>query len=63
MSKTCYLDVAKMDVENAEIVNWLVRLTGNHRNWSFEQCALYSRNVRGSIETANAHIGSMANSS
>jgi len=29
------------------VANWLIRLTDNHRSWSFGLCYLYLRNVRG----------------
>jgi putative transposase len=33
--------------ENAEIADWLIRLTHNQRNWGFGLCFLYLRNVQG----------------
>ena len=33
--------------ENAEIADWLERLTENKRTWSFSLCFLYLRNVQG----------------
>lgn len=36
-----------MDSENEAIADWLLRLTGNHRNWGFGLCFLYLRNVKG----------------
>jgi hypothetical protein len=47
LSQTCYRYVAKTDVENQEIANWLLRLTVNHRNWGLELRFLYLPNVRG----------------
>jgi len=47
VSQTCYRYVAKADVENEDIANWLLRLTDNHRSWGFGLCFLYLRNVRG----------------
>ena len=37
----------KLDAENAEVANWLIKLTDNHRNWGFGLCYLYLRNVKG----------------
>ena len=47
ISESCYRYQAKLDSENEEIANWLLRLTDNHRNWGFGLCFLYLRNVRG----------------
>jgi len=33
--------------ENAEIADWLIRLTHNQRNWGFGLCFLFLRNVKG----------------
>jgi putative transposase len=46
MSQTCYRYQAKLTSENAEIADWLIRLTGNQRNWGFGLCFLYLRNVK-----------------
>ncbi len=35
-----------MSDENAEIADWLIRLTDNQRNWGFGLCFLYLRNVK-----------------
>lgn len=32
VSRTCYRYVAKADAENAQLADWLLRLTDNHRN-------------------------------
>ena len=37
----------KLSDENAEIADWLVRLTANRRSWGFGLCFLYLRNVKG----------------
>ncbi len=37
----------KLDAENDEVANWLIRLTDNDRNWGFGLCYLYLRNVKG----------------
>ena len=47
ISETCYRYQAKLSHENAEIADWLIRLTHNHRNWGFGLCFLYLRNVKG----------------
>lgn len=47
ISETCYRYQAKLNDENAEIADWLVRLTHNQRNWGFGLCFLYLRNVQG----------------
>ena len=48
ISETFYRYQAKLSHENAEIADWLIRLTHNHRNWGFGLCFLYLRNVKGS---------------
>jgi putative transposase len=47
ISKTCYRYQAKLSSENAEISDWLIRLTNSQRNWGFGLCFLYLRNVKG----------------
>jgi len=47
ISETCYRYQAKLSDENAEVADWLVRLTHNQRNWGFGLCFLYLRNVKG----------------
>ena len=47
ISETCYRYQAKLSSKNAEIADWLIRLTNNHRNWGFGLCFLYLRNVKG----------------
>ena len=47
ISETCYRYEARLNSENAEIADWLIRLTGNHRNWGFGLCFLWLRNVKG----------------
>ena len=46
ISETCYRYQAKLSHQNAEIADWLIRLTHNHRNWGFGLCYLYLRNVK-----------------
>ena len=48
ISETCYRYQAKLNNENAEIADWLIRLTDNHRNWGFGLCFLYLCNPKGS---------------
>ena len=47
ISETCYRYKPKLSSENAEIADWLIRLTDNQRNWGFGLCFLYLRNVKG----------------
>jgi putative transposase len=47
ISETCYRYEAKLSDENAEIADWLLRLTAWQRNWGFGLCFLYLRNVKG----------------
>ena len=47
VSETCYRYEAKKNAENERIADWLLRLTGNHRNWGFGLCYLYLRNFKG----------------
>lgn len=47
ISPTCYRYRPLLSDENAEIAEWLLVLTRNHRTWGFQMCYLYLRNVRG----------------
>ncbi len=47
ISESCYRYERKLGDENAEIADWLVRLTTTHRTWGFGLCFLYLRNVKG----------------
>lgn len=47
ISETCYRYNAKLSDENIEVATWLLRLTGSQRNWGFQLCFLYLRNVKG----------------
>ncbi len=47
ISETCYRYQAKLSDENAEIADWLIRVTHNQKNWGFGLCFLYLRNVKG----------------
>ena len=46
-SETCYRHERKLSDDNAEIADWLMRLTANRRSWGFDLCFLYLRNVKG----------------
>lgn len=47
ISETCYRYQAKHHDENAEIADWLLRLTQTHKRWGFGLCFLYLRNIKG----------------
>jgi putative transposase len=47
ISESCYRYEAKLSDENAEIADWLIRLTNNQKNWGFGLCYLFLRNVKG----------------
>lgn len=47
ISETCYRYQPKQDGENAEIADWLLRLTQANKRWGFGLCFLYLRNVKG----------------
>ena len=47
LSPSCYRYEAKSGAENAQIADWLLRLTDNNRNWGFGLCYLYLRNIKG----------------
>lgn len=47
ISESCYRYTAKLADENAEIADWLIRLTHNWRSWGFGLCYLFLRNVKG----------------
>jgi len=47
ISETCYRYQPKLSDENAEIADWLIRLTHNRRDRGFGLCRDYLRNVRG----------------
>ena len=46
ISETCYRYQPKRVDENAEVADWLLRLTQTYRNWGFGLCFLYLRNVK-----------------
>lgn len=45
ISETCYRYQSKLSGENAEIVDWLIKLTEQHSDWGFGLCFDYFRNV------------------
>ena len=47
ISQSGYRYQSKRSTENAEIADWLLRLTDTHRTWGFGLCYLYLRNVKG----------------
>ena len=47
ISETCYRYQAKLSDENAEIADWLLRLSDTHKRWGFGLCFLYLRNIKG----------------
>lgn len=60
ISQTCYRYQAKLDGENAQVADWLLRLTQAHKRWGFGLCFLYLRNVKdyrwNHKSTQNAYI-------
>lgn len=47
ISETCYRYQPKLSNENAEIADWLLRLTTTHKRWGFGLCFLFLRNIKG----------------
>ncbi len=47
ISASCYHYQARLSGENAQVADWLLRLTETHRRWGFGLCFLYLRNVKG----------------
>jgi len=47
ISESCYRYLPKLRDTNAEIADWLLKITENQRNWGFKLCFLYLRNVKG----------------
>ena len=47
VSASCYHYQAKLSGENAQVADWLLRLTKTHKRWGFGLCFLYLRNVKG----------------
>ena len=46
ISETCYRYQPILSDENAEIADWLIRLTDNQKDWGFGLCRDYLRNVK-----------------
>lgn len=49
VSEACYRYRPKYEHENSEIADWLMKVTGAHRNWGFGLSFLYLRNVKGFV--------------
>ena len=47
ISETCYRYQPRLSDENAEIADWLLRLTQTYKRWGFGLCFLYLRNTKG----------------
>lgn len=47
ISQSGYRYTPLLSDENAEVADWLLRLTHNQRNWGFGLCFLFLRNVKG----------------
>lgn len=47
ISESCYRYTSTLSDDNAEIADWLIRLTNNQKNWGFGLCYLFLRNVKG----------------
>ena len=47
ISESCYYYEPKLTDENAQIADWLLKLTSNWITWGFGLCFLYLRNVQG----------------
>lgn len=47
ISETCYRYRCRLSSENAQVADWLLRLTDTHRRWGFGLCYFYLRNVKG----------------
>ena len=54
ISESCFRYERKLDAENTEVANWLLRLTDNHRSWGFGLCYLYLRNGKGNKKEPQA---------
>jgi len=46
ISETCYRYQPRLSDENAEIADWLLRLTQTYKRWGFGLCFLYLRNTK-----------------
>jgi len=47
ISESCYYYQAKLSSENAQVADWLLRITMANKRWGFGLCFLHLRNVRG----------------
>jgi putative transposase len=47
ISQTCYRYQARSQDVNAQVADWLLRLTWANKTWGFGLCFLYLRNVKG----------------
>jgi putative transposase len=47
ISESCYRYQPQLDSENAEIADWLIKLTDKESDWGFGLCFEYLRNVEG----------------
>ena len=47
VSESCYRYQPKLSDENAEIADWLIKLTDDESDWGFGLCFLYLRKVKG----------------
>ena len=47
ISQRCFRYVPLLADENEKIENWLIALTKVRKNWGFELCYLYLRNIKG----------------
>lgn len=47
ISESCYRYRPKLQPENVQIADWLIRITDSNRNWGFGLSFLYLRNVKG----------------
>src|SRR5690554_4392318 len=47
VSESCFYYQSKLNAENDQIADWLIRLTENKKRWGFGLCFLYLRNVKG----------------
>lgn len=47
ISESCFRYQIHLSTENAQIADWLLRLTTTHKHWVFGLCFMYLRNVKG----------------
>lgn len=47
ISESCFYYQSKLNTENEQIADWLLRLTDKQKRWGFGLCFLYLRNVKG----------------